>query len=265
MFTPRQEVTKIVPLFYHPAFESTLYKEDDIIKLDATNRYEVYAQRIIALWESLGLRRPQMKRRVAAYQDAMGELIAVLKGQHPRISNKKLTVEQIMKSINHWALATLNHDYLPVDKKSYRALDIPNFIYSRFLDHSYMIEYLEPPRTPQKEINPALTKTLMSYFSEAKWGETKNNVDLCNHIHFIKASNRLMTYLDEHRNEFQPLMKLSPKNPNPAARGLIVCAQKSGNWNNYNPEWLYNNISFGKLDFWLRNNGYFKTTPRTTG
>ena len=256
---------KIIPLFYHPNFNSILYPEDDIIKLTPANRYEVYAQRIITLWEDKGLRRPQMKRRKIAYEEATGDLVAVMKGQHLRLPSKKLTVEQIMLSVSHFALAAFEPQYAPTDKRTLRSMDIPRFVYMVYTDHSYLIEYLDPPKPLQKELNPQLTKTLMQYFSNAKWGETKNNIDLVNHIHFIKASNRLVGYLSTHQNEFQPLMKLSPKNPNAAARGLIACAQKSANWNDYKLEWLANDFSFGKLDVWLRNNGYFKTTYKTVG
>lgn len=252
--------SKIVPLFNHPNFSSILYPEDDIIKLTPANRYEVYAQRVVLLWESLSLRRPLKKNREAAVGAAISDLIALMKGQHPRLPHKKLSVEQIMTSVKNWDLAVHDPNYLPIDKKAFKALNIPQFIYSRFLDHSYILEYLNPPKPLQKELNPRLTKLLMRYFSEAKWGESINNVDLVNHIHFIRASNRIISYLNEHKDQLQPLMKLSPQNPDRAAYGLIQVAKNSGNWNNYDLKWLANNISMGKLDIWLRNQGFFKNS-----
>lgn len=250
--------SNVVHIFTHPKFESTLYPEDDIIKVPLANRYQGYAQRIIEHWESKHLRKPRADRREEAYGYAMSDLVAVMKGQHPRI-NKKLSVEEIYKAIDNWALAVFDNRYAPRNKKTIRSLDIPRFVYSEYLDRSYLLEYLDPPKTLIKEINPKLTRLLKLYYSKTKWGEFKDNTVTAEHSDFVNASNRVAKYLQDNQNRL--LLGLSQKDPDRAAFGLIECASKSANWHNFDTAWLANDWTFKRFATWLKDQGFFRFTP----
>jgi hypothetical protein len=247
--------SNVVHIFSHPAFESTLYQEDDILHMKPSDRFQVYAIRIIELWESKGLRKPQARNREKEYGAAISDLVALMKGNHPRVRTR-LTVEQIMQAVKHWAIANFDQRYQPSNKKTYRALNIPRFIYSSFNDRSYLLMYLNPPKTLIREKNPKITQRLIAEYCQARWGTMENNIEEHQHYDFVIASNRLDKFLEENKNRL--LLGLSQKNPNRAVYGLVHCATRSKNWKEFKVHWLANDVSFSNLATWLKDQGFFK-------
>ena len=249
---------KILSLFNHPNFESKIEPEESpIIHLTPTKLVELHATRIIKHWFSLPLPKVRPDRFDTVCENVVGDLVGIMKGDHPKIRTK-LNFEQIIKCINHFNLARNDENYYPVDKSKIEKIGLERFVYNKHQNTSYLTIYLDPPKTLTKDINPQLTKLLMNGFAKAQWGSTAKDIEHEHRFWFILASNRLVKYLEEHQNEFQPMMGLSPQRPEKVAKALITVAAKSGNWNTFKPKWLSNQYSINNLDLWLRSNGFFK-------
>jgi hypothetical protein len=258
-------------LFQHPKFESTLYPEDEIIETPKS-RHELYAWRIIHFWESTktkdgkGLRAPRRKNKLNAHEKALSELIAVMKGNHLHV--QKYSSDQIMKAVSHLLLAAYDPEFMPIKSgkqvKKLRSLDIPHFIYDKYTGTSYLKIYQDPPKTLYKELNSYLTRMIKNYFAAEKWGHTASDKDigLEHEAAFIKTSNRLHEYLVKHEKYFQPAMRLSIKNPERAVYGMMCVCKTSKNWAIFEPHWLANDVTFTKLDVWLRDQGFYRS-PNT--
>jgi hypothetical protein len=252
---------KIASLFNHPKFNSRISSESDVIQTDPKTLLQVYARRAIDFWYECGLPHPLKKTLKSSEETAMSGFVAVMKGEHPFLPfGKKITLEEIYESIKNLKIARSDYKYEPMTKTNLKKVRLSRFVYDKWTGKSLLVKYLNPPKFILKEKNPRLTQLLMHHFANAKWGTTAKDIEHEHRFSFLCASNRVMKYLVEHQNEFEPLMKLSPLNPKDAARGLIACAQQSGNWNNFDPKWLSNDLSIGKLDIWLRNQGFFKHT-----
>ena len=249
---------KILSLFNHPNFESKIEPEESpIIHLTPTKLVELHATRIIKHWFSLPLPKVRPDRFDTVCENVVGDLVGIMKGDHPKIRTK-LSFEQIIKCVNNFNIARNDENYWPLDKTKLKKIGLERFMYNKHQNTSYLTIYLDPPKTLTKDINPQLTKLLMNGFAKAQWGSTAKDIEHEHRFWFILASNRLVKYLEEHQNEFQPMMGLSPQRPEKAAEALITVAAKSGNWNTFKPKWLSNQYSINNLDLWLRSNGFFK-------
>lgn len=250
---------KMLMLFDHPRFSTTISLDSEIITPPPKTMMELNAKKAISYWYELGLQKPRSYNLKKAEDDAVSNLVAVMKGKHPFVmTGKKLTLAEIYESIKNFKIARDDIHYQPITKKPLKDTSLSKFIYNKWTRKSLLVKYLTPPPSIVKEKNPQLTKALMNAYAFAKWGSTAKDVEHEHHFSFIKASNRLIKYLEDHQKEFNPMLPLSLKNPKPAADGLITCAKNSGNFNNFDPEWLSNQHSIQKLDSWLRSQGFFK-------
>ena len=253
---------KMLMLFDHPRFSTTISLDSEIIKVPPKTLPQLNAQRIISYWYELGLRKPRSHNLKAAEDDATSNLIAVMKGKHPFVvtnpPNKQFTLAEIYESIKNFKIARDDPHYQPLTKTLLKRVSLSQFVYDKWMRKSLLVKYLDPPPSIVKEKNPQLTKCLMNAYAHAKWGSTAKDVEQEHHFSFIKASNRLMKYLEEHQKEFNYLLGLSLNNPKPAADGLIACAKNSGNFNSFDPAWLSNQHSIQKLDSWLRSQSFLR-------
>lgn len=256
---------KVVSLFNHPQFDTRISRESDIIPDDPKTLPQLYARRVIDFWYELGLPRPYKKTLKKIEDDATSGIVAALKGEHPYIVplGRKFTLEEIYQSIKNYKIARTDPHYEPISKEKITKKNVASFIYDKWTGKSLLVKYLTPPKPIIREKNPQLTHLLMHHFANAKWGTTAKDIEHEHRFSFLQVSNRIAMYLEQHQHEFQPTMKIGPKNPEAAARGLIACAQQSSNWDNFDPKWLSNDISIRKLDIWLRNQGFFKTAHKT--
>jgi hypothetical protein len=253
---------KMLMLFDHPRFSTSISLDSEIITPPPKTMMELNAKKAISFWYESGLQKPRSHNLKKAEDDAVSNLIAVMKGKHPFVitnpPNKKFTLAEIYESIKNYKIALTDPHYQPLTKTSLQKLSLSKFIYNKWTRKSLLVKYLTPPPSIVKEKNPQLTKCLMNAYAHAKWGSTAKDVEQEHRFSFIKASNRLMKYLEEHQKEFNYMLGLSLKNPKPAADGLIACAKNSGNFNSFDPEWLSNQHSIQKLDSWLRSQSFLR-------
>jgi hypothetical protein len=257
---------KVLSLFSHPRFESKVETMEDEVVVSITPQpktIELQAARIIDYWLSLGLPKLRPYGLTPPTQTVMESLLLLLKGKHPDVSGK-YNYNEIIRSINYFYRARTDENYLPRSKAKIKAVGLKRFLSNGFTGTSYFKIYLNPPKAAIPEKNPEITKCLMWEFKHEKWGNIEPaNFESIHLFSFIRAANRLHDYLKENEKFFEPLMKVRLKAPQPAIVGLIACAKQSNNWNNFDPKWLSNDISFSKLDLWLRNQGFFKPIRHT--
>jgi hypothetical protein len=245
---------KVLSLFAHPQFNSTIEPEEDPILLpDKRTLVEMRAARIVEYWFRKGLQRPRAYRLSHVTEEAIRQFSEIM-------SEQKLNYEKIIHAINNFHLAATNPEFKPLNKKPLLSTGILRFIENQYTGYSPLMEYaaMHLPPTLLKERDPQATKKLKRYFAQNKWGGNENDVDLIHHAAFVRATNRVLEHLEKNQHRIHPHMGLSLKNPDLALEGLIKSAQKSGNWNNFKPKWLANNISIENLDLWLCNQNVFR-------
>jgi hypothetical protein len=248
---------QVLSLFNHPKFESKSEAcEDDIIPVDRKGLPELQATRAVDYFFSKpGMMKPHAYRLQTVRQQAVGDIAAIIRGEHPTVA--KATYPQIIKAIDNFHLMATSKDYLPIDKKKVR-VGIDRFIYNRFTGKSFLIKLQTPPITRMKETNPKLTKMLKRYYAHEKWGADEKEIHSTEHADFVKASNRIMSYLEENRNALHPHMGLSPERPERAAYLLIKAIKNNSNWQRFETAWLSNDYSIKSLNKCLHDQNFFK-------
>lgn len=119
----------------------------------------------------------------------------------------RFTVDEFETSLKNFHLALTSKDHFPSNKKNLMHMTLENFIYQTFTKQNYspLLFYLEkPPRQRFPDNNPTLTKLLISYYQDNILGGITYNPTMLERNKFVKASNRLQSFFDEHRDKISP-------------------------------------------------------------